>query len=401
MDMSPPGASPMDSLAILLPSYTASVFFEAMLFGAYAVTFLMGAWSLLRLDALSRPSRRDLVILAVNSLMFILALSHLILSIVVTQYDILDSISDGLYKASNMTSRLGAARFCIYVTQTMICDTFMIYRAFVIWERSWKIIALPAMLLILDVVSRYISTSTAGDGLAMMVVFPCASFLANTLSTGTYLVLLASIERLGLSKLTQASRPAHTALIMWRVLRGAGGVQPTRFTLYRQVLKAIVQSAAIYSTASIVLLIAVIVSPDSAYATCLTMFPPFIGLIFSFVVLRLARRTGASRATSGAEGSRAQWYEHAGPRGAAVLPMTAAEGAAVQLARPAHAFQAPPIHLPALGTYHVDVETQRARAQALLSEKTTGGDGDESVRGCDDHSRLSRSASSASDSSGH
>ncbi len=48
------------------------------------------------------------------------------LSVVVTQYGTLERVSDGLYKASNMTSHLGAARFCIYVTQTLICDMFMV-----------------------------------------------------------------------------------------------------------------------------------------------------------------------------------------------------------------------------------------------------------------------------------
>lgn len=37
-----------------------------------------------------------------------------------------------------------------------------------------------------------------------------------------------------------------------------------------------VQSAAVYSVASTTLLVTVNVSPDSAYATCLTLFPPFI-----------------------------------------------------------------------------------------------------------------------------
>lgn len=146
---------------------------------------------------------------------------HVVLSVVVTQYGTLERVSDGLYKASNMTSHLGAARFCIYVTQTLICDTFMvgmsfrnpsivsdfrhacqIYRAFVIWERQWKIIALPLILLILDAskytnvplpprtdsptsVSGYISTTPKGDNLTMMILFPCASFLTNSLSTGT------------------------------------------------------------------------------------------------------------------------------------------------------------------------------------------------------------------------
>lgn len=65
----------INSLAILLPSYTASTFAESMLFGAYAVVFLMGAWSLLHLSYLRRPSGRDLIILSFNTVMFLLALS--------------------------------------------------------------------------------------------------------------------------------------------------------------------------------------------------------------------------------------------------------------------------------------------------------------------------------------
>ncbi|KAL1938109.1 hypothetical protein VTO73DRAFT_11938 [Trametes versicolor] len=333
MDMAPMGASPLESLADLLPSYTASVFLECMLFGAYAVTFFMGAWSLLHMSYMGRPSRRDLVILGVNATMFALALSHVVLSVVVTQYGTLERVSDGLYKASNMTSHLGAARFCIYVTQTLICDTFMIYRAFVIWERQWKIIALPLILLILDAISGYISTTPKGDNLIMMILFPCASFLTNSLST---------------------------ALIMWRVLSGgANTVQVARFTLYRRVITAIVQSAAVYSVASITLLVTVSVSPDSAYATCLTMFPPFIGLIFSLVVLRLARRSSASDAPSAVD-SRPLWHERG--RSAALLPITAED------ARVSNCFQAPAIHLPPLAAYGGGV-AQNPGARVLVIEK--------------------------------
>ncbi|KAH9856094.1 hypothetical protein C2E23DRAFT_857141 [Lenzites betulinus] len=271
MDMPPMGSSPINSLAILLPSYTASTFAESMLFGAYAVVFLMGAWSLLHLSYLRRPSRRDLIILSFNTVMFLLALSHIILSILVTQYSSLDAISNGMYNASNMLSNIGSARFSIYVTQTLICDTFMTYRTFVIWERQWKMIVIPGILLFLDAVSGYISTTTAGNSLFTMILFPCSSFSANSVST---------------------------ALIMGRVFTSTDGLQPTRSTLYRKVIRAIVQSAALYSTASVTLLLAVIISPNSVYATCLTFFPPFIGLIFSLVILRLARRSDAKSAPS-------------------------------------------------------------------------------------------------------
>ncbi|KAJ2981886.1 hypothetical protein NUW54_g10817 [Trametes sanguinea] len=65
-----------------------------------------------------------------------------------------------------------------------------------------------------------------------------------------------------------------------------------RFTLkYRKVVEAILQSAAIYSAASIVLVITYFTSPTVGYNLCVGVFPSLIGLVFSFIVLRLAKRS--------------------------------------------------------------------------------------------------------------
>ncbi|KAJ2993435.1 hypothetical protein NUW54_g7720 [Trametes sanguinea] len=84
---------------------------------------------------------------------------------------------------------------------------------------------------------------------------------------------------------------------MWRTLRSAYGSAPPklmsrRFTLkHRKVVEAILQSAAIYSAASIVLVITYFTSPTVGYNLCVGVFPSLIGLVFSFIVLRLAKRS--------------------------------------------------------------------------------------------------------------
>ena len=40
------------------------------------------------------------------------------------------------------------AKDVIYVTQTLIGDTFVTYRLFMVWGRSWPIVALPVLLLL-------------------------------------------------------------------------------------------------------------------------------------------------------------------------------------------------------------------------------------------------------------
>ena len=76
------------------------------------------------------------------------------------------------------------------------------------------------------------------------------------------------------------------ALIMWKVLRSESSeVQDHwrwhsraifNFVRYRRVFEAIIQSAAIYSAASISLLVTTLISPNIGLYACLCVFPPLI-----------------------------------------------------------------------------------------------------------------------------
>lgn len=159
-----------------------------MLFGAYAVTFFMGAWSLLHMSYMGRPSRRDLVILGVNATMFALALS--VSNCISTEsctrrshpYPPARCVERRRYAVRHPREGLGWAvqgiqhdeppgrspllylchanvdlRYVygghVLKNPSIVSDfrhVCQIYRAFVIWERQWKVIALPLILLILD-----------------------------------------------------------------------------------------------------------------------------------------------------------------------------------------------------------------------------------------------------------
>ncbi|TBU64500.1 hypothetical protein BD310DRAFT_964258 [Dichomitus squalens] len=53
------------------------------------------------------------------------------------------------------------------------------------------------------------------------------------------------------------------------------------------VIEGIIQSAAVYSAASIVLVITAFESPNVGYVACLNIFPALIGLLSSSIVIRL------------------------------------------------------------------------------------------------------------------
>ena len=83
--------------------------------------------------------------------------------------------------------------------------------------------------------------------------------------------------------------PFFIAFIMYRVLRSSHQVQAhwkwhsrTWFNLlnYRRVIQALIQSAAMYSLASISLIITFFLSPNIGYSACLAAFSPYIVRVY-------------------------------------------------------------------------------------------------------------------------
>ncbi|KAI0652918.1 hypothetical protein C8Q70DRAFT_690113 [Cubamyces menziesii] len=254
-----------------LASAIVSFLIESVLFGAFTVTYTQGTWSLLRIGSRSKPSRREWAVSLASTVMLILALGHLILSLqdllygFVTHSGSLDSVYAAL-DDSFLNPKLG-----VYITQMLIGDMFMMYRLFIVWNRRKRVIIAPAILTTIGAVTGYWSLIEGSvlEFNGSPIIFCVTSIFTNVLST---------------------------VLIMWRILRPSRGatVPPPlftrRFALARTVAEAIVQSAAIYTVASTSLLVTYFVSPNVGYLSCLNIFPSLIGLVFSFIVLRVAKR---------------------------------------------------------------------------------------------------------------
>ncbi|KAI0351208.1 hypothetical protein OH77DRAFT_1524274 [Trametes cingulata] len=208
--------------------------------------------------------------------MFLLSLTHLALSVKVTLFGFvthagtMDSVYDYLFDVSSPFSPLGQARFMLYVVQTLIGDSFMIYRLFVVWQGRWKVIIWPTLLYLVSAVFGIISGVLA----AWYMLFLAFSIITNILSTGMI---------------------SWRMISWWRLQSRTSGVpsggMAVRQRMYQKVAEAIVQSAAVYSTASISLLITSFVSPHVGLAACLSVFPALIGFVFSLIVLFMAKNT--------------------------------------------------------------------------------------------------------------
>ncbi|KAH9903320.1 hypothetical protein C8Q73DRAFT_47274 [Cubamyces lactineus] len=249
-------------------SVLVSFFFESLLFGAFVVTYTQGTWRLLRVgNDRRKPSRRAWAILLASTTMLVLALVHLVISLQTILYG---ASSLGAESAELEDNRGLLPKLGVYITQTLIADAMMMYRVLVVWARRRIVLVAPAILTAIGVATGY-GSLIEGSILnfnGFPVPFCIATICTNVLCT---------------------------VLIMWRILRSShGSMVPIpitrRFALARRVAEAIVQSAAIYTVASASLLITYSTSQADGYLACLNIFPSLIGLIFSFIVLRLAKQ---------------------------------------------------------------------------------------------------------------
>ncbi|KAI0753717.1 hypothetical protein C8Q74DRAFT_1211070 [Fomes fomentarius] len=237
--------------------FIAAFAIECVLYAAFVVSFGFGTWILCRAHPQTRRQTSNIILLAANTLMFLLASVHLAL-------DIYEATRGFIHIRPGME----AAKFMLYVSQTLIGDGFMIYRLHRVFNRSWPVIIIPTMLLVLDGVIGYTSTFLGTIGFYMSVSFYGLSLLINMICT---------------------------ILIMWRVYyltREFNELNRRRSTLkIWKVIEATVQSTAIYSAATVSLVITFVNSTELGYPTCLNVFPALLGLVFSFIVIRVALNT--------------------------------------------------------------------------------------------------------------
>ncbi|KAJ3001656.1 hypothetical protein NUW54_g6291 [Trametes sanguinea] len=192
----------INAMRDFLRSYVAMLYLEMLLFGTFSVTYAAGIWSIMRVDHPGKPSTKDRTIALISTLMWTLALTHVILTLKLALDSFVDdahgleSMYDALtYQSLWFHSRLGRTRFVIYVTQTLIGNAFMIFRVFIVWGGRSTIIAIPALFVVSDAVAGYMSIDVAFSAF-MPLVFFCLSFFTNVLCSGALSLFSASVNLL-------------------------------------------------------------------------------------------------------------------------------------------------------------------------------------------------------------
>ncbi|CDO76598.1 hypothetical protein BN946_scf184868.g12 [Trametes cinnabarina] len=201
------------------------------------------------------------------------------------------------------TNPIGAAKFAFYVTQTLIGDGFMIYRAYIVWDRMWIVPLVPSVLLLVELVLGYVTAgmrslnATPAQAKACVDIWCILSVVLNVLCSGLIM-----------------------KRILWPVNRVRACTTTKTKSVRRRVVESVIQSAAIYSVASISFGITSFLSPNIGFPVCHSLFPPVIvsplypiscsrdtdkrlrsllqGLVFLLIVIRINRNASTGDSTT-------------------------------------------------------------------------------------------------------
>ncbi|TFK81979.1 hypothetical protein K466DRAFT_317967 [Polyporus arcularius HHB13444] len=284
MSMNSPSAVSGSQFATMHSTVSVSLigfFLESLLCGAFIVVFVAGVWTALSKTWPNGRSRRDLILFAASTAMFVLAISHvgidghiLVASGLLRGAD-LSSLSHEI-SALNAPNQLGYLKFTIYVLQTVVADGFMIYRAFMVWSGSWRMISVPLFLY------------------ATSIVFGIAVIVLDTLPVNPAKLHICQRTYFMMTLLTNV---LATVLVMRPLLVSRRDVREYRpkgsqlRTVRWRVMESILQSAAVFTISSLCFTVTTFVSPLGVSFSHY-FFPPIVSMIFTLTVWRICLAPG-------------------------------------------------------------------------------------------------------------
>ncbi|KAH9916603.1 uncharacterized protein BXZ73DRAFT_105796 [Epithele typhae] len=262
-----------------------ALFLESLLFGAFAVLFCISVWILWFRDRVRSSLRKWM--LATASAMMVLAIAHLC-------FDLQRAIEGFVSKGGTPTGTLDfyswlsnpthVGKSVIYITQTLVGDSFVTYRLFVVWNRNPFILIMPLLLLF--------GTAVAGYGICVELTMVKG---VGAIFEGNLVPWITSFFSLSLTTNVLA-----TLLITGRIVWSNYSLKKYKVAAamtHWGVVETIVQSAAIYSAALIALLATYVSGSNSQYI-CLDSLQPIIGITFTLIIIRVGLSESTDRESS-------------------------------------------------------------------------------------------------------
>ncbi|KAH9856170.1 hypothetical protein C2E23DRAFT_810374 [Lenzites betulinus] len=276
----------------LLTSYLVFFFLDCLFFGVFFVAYAITIWLLIFNDRRrhGQTLARDRAQAALLSVMLLLAFTYMVLDVVANVHafetnggDL--SAAEQAFSITNPKSLWGP-KLGVLVTQTLLADGYLIYRLYIVWGRSLAVIVAPTFFLVCD----------AAFGFAMVhyQIHPEENHPPGAPAS------LSSIMTTAFLASSLTTNVISTGLIAARIIRSSNRVRDIRVTTTSwgssqasRLVDIIVQSAAVYACALVVVLIAMYTAVDEPLVV-LGILPSIAGAVFSIVIIRSRLSNAAS-----------------------------------------------------------------------------------------------------------
>lgn len=246
-----------------------SIFVQTLLYGAYVVVFGLTIWILVLRRSRKDPIRKTM--LGISIVMFVLATMHIGVNYtrIINAFIIFRDEPGGpaayFNQLSNFTQLFGSA---IYVAQTLVGDSVVLYRCYHVWNRNIYVIAFPGILLLGSTVTGIGILYSFAKVVPQAEIFVAelqqwiVSFFSMTLATNIICTALVASRIWHVNHLSMAHGSLHPILLL------------------------VIESGMVYSATLMTLLILYKVGSWFQYVL-LDAVSPIVGLVFSMIIVRI------------------------------------------------------------------------------------------------------------------
>ncbi|KAJ3896862.1 hypothetical protein GG344DRAFT_84992 [Lentinula edodes] len=242
-----------------------SIFIQTLLYGAYTVVFALTVWILVW----RRPAGQSInkLLLWTSIVMFVLATMHIsvnyarVFMAFITYRNAEGGPAAFFNILSNFTQVFGSA---IYVTQTLVGDSVVLVRCYIVWGRQWYIVACPALLLL----------GSTASGIGILYSFA-------HIEDAEVFALQLQDWIVSFFSLTLSTNFICTALVAYRIWYVNRAVMNFTHHSWNPVMLLVIESGAIYSATLLSLLI--LYKAESWFQYVLLD----AGLVFSMIIVRI------------------------------------------------------------------------------------------------------------------
>jgi len=260
--------------------YAEAVFLETWLegafYGMYLPLFAACVWVLLRRSPVNWPY------FVAACAMFAFATAHVSLSLKQALVAFFTPNTDPSVVLSRLATPIDLAADALYLTSTLIGDSIVIYRVYIVWEKRLSVIVIPSLLVIAVSVLGALSVSAVTDN-------PLQPLKPNLILSSRFAFIL-----------TLCANVVSTGLIAGRLLyfaRKFNRLLPRTAISYYDLIALVIESAALYPLALIAFLTLYGLNMSAQFVVLGALYQ-IIGIVPSLIIVRVGLGFTHSRSSN-------------------------------------------------------------------------------------------------------